>query len=77
MSAVLNNARPRRIKTTLPRPDMFYVYDDEDESSESDETDLNVCTDNSTQTIIEKSKEYFKFILFSSVTRTNHFIAHN
>ncbi|XP_026744202.1 carboxypeptidase B-like isoform X2 [Trichoplusia ni] len=53
MSVILKSARPRRVKSTMQRQDLFYIYDDRNESSESDQTE---CADGSTQTKLNKRR---------------------
>ncbi|XP_021192904.1 carboxypeptidase B isoform X2 [Helicoverpa armigera] len=49
MSVALKNDEPQRVKPTLS-PDFFYIYNDEDETSDWENAELTECADNSTQT---------------------------
>ncbi|KAF9418889.1 hypothetical protein HW555_004409 [Spodoptera exigua] len=50
MSVTIKRIQPRRVKSTLRRPDKFYVYDDEESDQSSNKTLTAECADHSTQT---------------------------
>ncbi|KAH9630256.1 hypothetical protein HF086_012441 [Spodoptera exigua] len=50
MSVTIKRIQPRRVKSTLRRPDKFYVYDDDESDQSSNKTLTAECADHSTQT---------------------------